>query len=301
MRRIIVSLAVVIMCSSAGVYAQSLGVSRVGEMVKADGSRVYVSPSTTVVVDLTVSRETVKTGPYARFAQKHFGVIAPLADKNVYSLVAANLFYYDTDRPMSFAPSILPEPSSDAVSHRGGADDFPRVLPDRLNAVGKSAEDAAADAAQTIFNLRKRRAELVTGEYAETVYGAGLKAAIERIDQMENEYLELFFGKQTNTTYTVRYYVTPSASQNTAVVCRFKDDSGLMPSADLSGEPVVLECRPQGMAAAAYPQSAKPAKSGVEYRVADMVNCRVMFGKRELGSAEIPMYQYGATVVVPSK
>lgn len=301
MKRIFISLAALLMCSVAGVNAQSLGMTRVGEVVKADGSRVYVSPSTTIVVDLTVSRETIKIGPYARFAQKYFGVIAPLADKNIYTLVSASLSYNDIDHPAAFVKQVLSESNTVALSHRGSESDFPRVLPDRLSASGKSVEDAAAEAAQNIFNLRKRRAELVTGEYAETVYGAGLKVALQRIDQMENEYLELFFGKQTVTTYSVRYFVTPSASQNKEIVCRFKENSGIVLSSDLSGEPVVLECRPQGIATAAYPQNEKQAKSGVEYRVADMVNCRVMFGKSELGSAEIPMYQYGAKVMVSGK
>lgn len=300
MKRIII-LTTVLISLVAGVSAQSLNMIKLQEMIKPDRSHAYYSPVTTVVVDLTVSRETIKTGPYARFAQKFFGVIAPLADKNVYSLISASLSYCDTECFVIPVPTTLPEQTVVTMSHRGSAVEFPRVLPDRLSASGKSAEDAASDAAQTIFNLRKRRADLVTGEYAETVYGAGLQAAIERIDQMENEYLELFFGKQTTTTYTVRYRVTPYSSQNTEVVCRFKEDSGIVPSSDLSGEPVVLECRPEGVASATYPPVEKPSKSGIPYLVADMVNCRVMFGKRELGGLELPMYQYGTVVMISNK
>ena len=51
-------------------YGQVLDVAPVGDAV----------PQTTVVVDITVARESVVTGPYARFAQKYFGVLAPLAD-----------------------------------------------------------------------------------------------------------------------------------------------------------------------------------------------------------------------------
>ena len=62
-------------------YGQVLDVAPVGDAVMPDGRRVYAMPQTTVVVDITVARESVVTGPYARFAQKYFGVIAPLADK----------------------------------------------------------------------------------------------------------------------------------------------------------------------------------------------------------------------------
>lgn len=285
------------------VGAQELGIMKAGEMIKPDGTRAYFVSSTTVVVDLTVVRETVKIGPYARFAQKYFGVIAPLADKDTYSLLSAELGYVDPMNSRSNTLGELPAKQVQRVVPTDMSEDFPRVLPDKLSSAGRSAEESAAAAAQTIFELRKRRADLVTGEYAETVYGAGLQAAIDRIDKMENEYLELFFGKQTKTTYTVRYKVTPSSKDNTFVVCRFRDDSGLIPVNDLTAEPVMLDCRPTNIASSVYPydEKRKPGKGEAIYAVADMVNCRVMFGKRELGNAQLPMYQYGVSTVLPVK
>ena len=185
-----------------------------------DGRRVYAMPQTTVVVDITVARESVVTGPYARFAQKYFGVIAPLADKETYTLRSAVVSRYDPVVTRDLNPGPIPAPHTEIYADTGSAEEFPRVLPDRRSASGSSLENAARDAAQTIFDLRSRRTELITGDYAETVYGAGLATAVERIDRMENEYLELFFGKRSVTTYTVRYYVVPDAEGRTFVVCR---------------------------------------------------------------------------------
>lgn len=294
---------VAVVAISGASFAQTLDMMPIGEMIRPDGSRAYVVPATSVVVDITAAKEVVKTGPYARFAQKYLGVIAPLADKETYSLLSAKMTYFDSESRRHVMPGELPSAQSSVFVHTGSADEFPRVLPDRRDATGKNVEEAAADAAKTIFSLRKRRAELVTGEYAETVYGAGLQAAIERIDKMENEYLELFFGKQVTTQYTMRYTVTPISGDNTTVVCRFREDSGLMPANDLSGEPVLLECRPEGLASSIYPpdrrRTAKP--TDLEYAVADMVNCRIMSGKRELGSASIPMFQYGVKTIFSVK
>lgn len=294
----------VMACAGIGsLQGQTLGMSPVGETTLPDGTKAYVMPQTTVVVDITVTRESIKTGPYARFAQKYFGVIAPLADKDTYTLESARINYYDVNNPQSFNPGALPSPVTTVYSHTVVEGDFPRVLPDRRELQSISPDNAAAKAAQAIFDLRKRRAELVTGDYAENVYGAGLQAAIDRMDMMENEYLELFFGKKTEQTYTVRYSVIPSAGAATTVICRFRPESGLLPADDLSGEPVVLECRPQGAAAAAYPPERRRnfKSTDREYAVADMVDCRVLFERRQLGQAVIPIYQYGTRTVVSGK
>ena len=281
-------------------YGQVLEMMPVGDATMPDGSRAYVLPQTTVAVDLTVSKERVVTGPYARFAQKYFGVIAPLADKETYTLLSASVGLCDAAAVPGRSIGALPAPRTEVYSNNGSAEEFPRVLPDRRSASGSSLEDAAKEAARTIFDLRNRRAELVTGDYAETVYGAGLATAVERMDRMEEEYLELFFGKRTVTTYTVRYFVVPRADAETFVVCRFREDRGVLPADDLSGEPVVLECRPQGMAVSVYPPQRKrsPRTSEAEYAVADIVDCRVMLNKTELGSAVLPIYQYGVRTIL---
>lgn len=43
-------------------YGQVLDVAPVGDAVMPDGRRVYAMPQTTVVVDITVARESVVTG-----------------------------------------------------------------------------------------------------------------------------------------------------------------------------------------------------------------------------------------------
>ncbi len=219
-------LAAVVLAACAGTAAgQALDMAPVGDVAMPDGRRVYMMPQTTVVVDVTVVCERVVTGPYARFAQKYFGVIAPLADKEVYTLRSATLGCYDPLTAPDPVPGALPPSNTAVYGVTEHAEEFPRVLPDRRSATGSSLENAARDAAQAVFDLRNRRADLVMGDYAETVYGAGLATAVERLDRMENEYLELFFGKRIVTTYTVRYRVVPDERSRAFVVCRFREDS----------------------------------------------------------------------------
>lgn len=278
--------------------AQNLKLMPVGETVRTGGERVYVIPSTALEVELTVQKETVQTGPYARFAQKYFGVIAPLADKENYTIVDAAVRVADAGRPEARRePAPMERPRSQEVR-----EPISRVQPDRMSMENMSLESAAQKAAEAIYYMRTRRAELVLGDYAETVYGEGLKMAVERIDRMEREYLELFFGTQRTETYKVRFRIVPDAATTTSVVCRFRTDAGVLPTDDLSGDPVLLECRPQGVAARAYPADPKAGKikGGREYAVPDLTECRVSYGREVLCSVVEPIYQYGVkTVVAP--
>ena len=74
-------------------------------------------------------------------------------------------------------------------------------------------EDAAREAANTIFSLRRHRIELITGEAGENVFGEGLKAALAEIERLEQSYLELFLGKRVVTTETRRYVVYPQSDK----------------------------------------------------------------------------------------
>ena len=86
----------------------------------------------------------------------------------------------------------------------------------------------AQDAANAIFSLRRHRIDLVTGEAGENVFGAGLKAALEEIDRLEQEYLSLFLGKQFRQRIVREFSVVPSKDEPATVVCRFSDTAGLL-------------------------------------------------------------------------
>lgn len=282
--------------------AQNLKISKAGEVTMQDGSMAYVIPSTTLTVDITVRHEKVVTGEYARFAQRYLGVIAPLADKEIYEIESAAIGWFDNDEPPRRTDSGPEEGTFEIISHIEPGTGFMRVLPDRLSPSQKNAEDAARDAANMIYNIRKRRVDLIMGDVGENVYGEGLKAALDRMDKIENEYLELFLGKQSVETYTLRFYIIPEKGKNAYVVCRLNETKGILPTGDLSGEPVMLELKPEGLASAAYPplsadQARKnsrnqPASAG-SYTVADMVVAKITDGRKDYVTERVPVYQMG--------
>lgn len=279
--------------------AQNIHLMRTGDITHPDGTREYVIPTTSIVVDITVRKESVRTGPYARFAQRHFGTIAPLTDKDSYTITDAQIYWYDNNSaPAPQIPALAEAIPPIYTSHIESEGEFLKVRPDKVSSANKSVENAAKDAAQAIFDIRKRRAELISGDYAETVFGEGLRAAIERLDKMENDYLELFYGKHSVSYETVRYTIVPEDDRTVYVICRWSESAGLLPENNLTGQPVILDMKPQKMATVLYPPTLptkkdKNAPPTDDYIVAENTLCRIVEGKRELAKQTIPIYQFG--------
>lgn len=257
-----------------------------------------VMPYTTIKVYLTVERETVLAGPYARYAQRYLGVMAPLADRTVYRTVSARLDYADPERTPE--PIVVQQAAGErVVSHVAGGSGFVRAMPDKVSATDKSTEEMARDAANTIFALRRQRLEILTGDAGE-LYAGGLEATFTEMARMEDEYLALFLGKQTVTTGTVEIDVVPQQGKTNYIACRFTEQDGLLPESDFGGQPVVLTLVPEG---GATPTAAAKAdkRQMVQYRVADFCDCKLTYGQTELARRRIPVYQFGINITAPAK
>lgn len=251
-------------------------------------------PFTTVKVYLTVDKETVRTGPYARYAQKYLGVAAPLADKVSYTLREAHLDYTDPER--TGGNIAIQPPRAFLSSHVNGGSEFPKATLDRMSSIDKTTEDMARDAASMIYTLRKRRFDLVTGEAGENVYGAGMKAAIEEMSRLENEYLSLFMGKQSTVTTVHELDVIPQAGKTNYIACRFSPASGIVPDSDLSAKPVVLTMT-AGEGGVPTPTKGGGDKRATQlYRVANIADCKLSYESTELAHKRLPILQFGQTV-----
>lgn len=252
-------------------------------------------PRTILAVDVEVECERTLAGPYARYAQKFLGLRAPLTDKTVWTVKDARTSLADTETAL-FAGTPAPA-QKQTYDYSEADDEFPRVLVDKTGIGVSTLEDAAREAVNTIYSLRRHRLELITGEAGENVFGAGLQAALDEIDRMEQSYLELFLGKRTFAASSHRYIVYPQADKMKYVVCRFSPTAGLLPASDLTGEMILLEINP------ADPQTTGIAASErepsvVSCRVAAPSECRIISGSREFETVTLPIFEFGRTVYV---
>lgn len=263
--------------------------------VNESGSVVVSNPKTVLAVDITTRTEKIVAGPYARYAQKFLGVRAPLTDKLTSEIVNASVSLADGKNYYTAAAPHAPE--IEVRQHAVCGEDFPHMQVDKQSMSVLALEDAARDAATTIYSLRHHRMELITGEAGENVFGEGLKAALDEIARLEQGYLELFLGKRVVRTTTSRYEVCPEADKKQYVVARFSASAGLLPENDLSGDMVVLQIEPS--AVGQVPSEADPKERNViTCRVAAPSVCRVLSGGKEFGGKSLPIFEYGRNVKV---
>lgn len=268
----------------------------VGTYIDASGALAVSDPSTSVAVDLIVEKEQTVVGPYARYAQKFLNMRGSLVDKTVYSLKGVKLAVTGGEDVIADA---VPAAEVTETSYMGSASEFAKVLPDRMSATAVSEEEAAANAAQAIFSIRKHRMDLITGEAGENVFGAGLKDALAALDAAEQEYLELFFGKRVVTTSVERVVVPMVEGVQSYAVARISSSAGVVAADAKDGDAVTLEVAPSGRARLSSIVEADPkSKTAVKVRVADPSTCTVKVGDKVLTSAVLPLFEMGRTAYI---
>lgn len=291
MKRLLFALALLV---CGGAAAQNPYIAIQGA-VESSAGIVLSQPRTILSVDVTVACERIVAGPYARYAQKFLGVRAPLTDKTVWSVESGSVALLDAASALDAAAPAAP--SERTVSHAEAEGEFPRLQADKNSMNVASLEEAAREAANTIFSLRRHRIELITGEAGENVFGEGLNSALKEIARLEQSYLELFLGKRIVSTLTRRYIVYPEADKRQYVVCRFTPSEGLLPESDLSGDMVLLQIEPSGNVPTDL--AAGPKETNVvACRVADPSVCTLIVGGRVYARAVLPIFEYGRTIDV---
>lgn len=296
MKRIISLMSLAVLACGAATAQNTPYKAVVGTYVDASGALAVSDPSTSVAVDLIVEKEQTVVGPYARYAQKFLNMRGSLVDKTVYSLKGVKLAVTGGEDVIADA---VPAAEVTETSYMGSASEFAKVLPDRMSATAVSEEEAAANAAQAIFSIRKHRMDLITGEAGENVFGAGLKDALAALDAAEQEYLELFFGKRIVTTSVERVVVPMVEGVQSYAVARISSSAGVVAADAKDGDAVTLEVAPSGRARLSSIVEADPkSKTAVKVRVADPSTCTVKVGDKVLTSAVLPLFEMGRTAYI---
>lgn len=296
MKRIISLMSLAVLACGAATAQNTPYKAVVGTYIDASGALAVSDPSTSVAVDLIVEKEQTVVGPYARYAQKFLNMRGSLVDKTVYSLKGVKLAVTGGEDVIADA---VPAAEVTETSYMGSASEFAKVLPDRMNATAVSEEEAAANAAQAIFSIRKHRMDLITGEAGENVFGAGLKDALAALDAAEQEYLELFFGKRVVTTSVERVVVPMVEGVQSYAVARISSSAGVVAADAKDGDAVTLEVAPSGRARLSSIVEADPkSKTAVKVRVADPSTCTVKVGDKVLTSAVLPLFEMGRTAYI---
>ena len=119
---------------------------------ETSGGIVVSQPRTVLAVDVTAERDVTLSGPYARYAQKFLGVRAPLTDKMSWAVTGASVALLDPKACLD-APAPA-QPSRTVMSHATSEDEFSRLQADKNDMAVLALEDAAREAANTMWSIR---------------------------------------------------------------------------------------------------------------------------------------------------
>lgn len=295
MKRIL-SLLALAMLSIATLSAQNnTHCAVVGPYYDATGKLVISDPATTLKVQLTVTKEQTIVGPYAKYAQKFLEIRPALVERTTYTVTGAEICLAE------MGTATLPADATKTVAegYLGSKKEFAKITPDRLSSSIVSTEEAAYQAAQMIFSIRKHRMDLITGEAGENVFGGGLKDALDALDKKEQELLELFLGKKVCSTSTHTYTIPMANGVAEYVVAKFSSQSGLKP-ASADGDAVKLSLADSGATPSftSVQEVEASNKSAIAVRIACLANCSVVAGNKIVGSATLPVYELGRTAYI---
>jgi hypothetical protein len=181
---------------------------------------------------------------------------------------------------------------------------YSKVPVQQSQLIEKNPERRAEEAANFIFNLRKKRLELITGDAESTWNNDGLRAALREIKRLEEEYLSLFLGKTTTGTQSAVFHVTPVAGQEKQlyIAFRFSDTQGLLPADNVAGRPVTLELvsekRVSGMPSNAVSGDDRRVPR-IAYRMPGTVTAHVNDGQTNLLQTRLLIHQFGQILSLP--
>ena len=166
--------------------------------------------------------------------------------------------------------------------------------------VQKSPDARAKEAAEMIFNLRKKRVQIVTGDTDATFSGEAMLAAVSEITRLENEYMSMFIGYSEYSEQQMNYEIVPSKENESQlyVAFRLSDSKGLVPADDLSGKPYLMELVPQDVK---IPDEKGARVKGIvaHYRIPAVCTVKLSDGVNVLLQSRIPVYQLGVESTFP--
>lgn len=314
------------------------------ELGAFQGGVIYMLPRTGIRIQAEVSQEKFFHGPYYEYASKYLGIKnAPSSDGEYWKIADLKLEPFGVPDPtevhkangavasmlslseegvlIGINSQVKAESSKTYTSLFTPSVEIPRELwsemsmhsflegKDSLKHTGdkvKSFEEKAAEAAQDILKLRKRKALLLASKYDKLPPdGKAYQVMVDELNKIIGDYETLFIGKSFKQNHNYVFEVVPDAKANKAIVAfRFSSTTGVMPESNISGKPIMLELEPNSDLTRNAEQKGSPAAgeistSGLFYRTPGSVVARLLSGSDVLAQARVSMAQFGVVSPIP--
>ncbi len=305
----------------------------------ANNCVTYALPKTAVKLHLTESKTTRIRGPFYQYSERYLGLKdVILKDEVVWDIVDVEMepvgIADETKRYAIFTegsatiptlhfaengcissingPAIPTIKEIEKEIMLGGSQqksfDFVPYTEEML--VANSTAKMALEAATYIKRIRENRTLLISGEATHMPDGEGLALALQQMDELEQQFLELFKGKEITEVVEQTVTYLPQKEVERDLVFRFSKFKGIVAKDDLSGEPVHMKVSvvaekvyPSAMPQKEYDAKGKLIKDipdlGLFYRLPANVNLELSVSNNVISDATLKLAQFGQETILP--
>ncbi len=288
---------------------------------------IYSLPYT--VVDITIEAEHVvkKPGEFFKYAKKYLNA-TPITEtseswavKNIivtprgvanseeqYLMQFKNgsapyLLLNDDNLPLAINTEKLPVAEASTLPQAVEAAPTPletpaanQVITEEMMQSQSTAKRAELAAAQ-IYALRQSRTDLITGQADQMPPdGSAMKLIMNNIDTQEAALTAMFLGTEQRSTTVETITYTPAEEATKQVIARISALEGIVPSDDLSGDPIYLSLaitERGNLPVNEKGEVKRFPKGGVAYCIPGKARIDISFDGKMIASNQFDIAQYG--------
>ena len=178
-----------------------------------------------------------------------------------------------------------------------------RVAKKVIESFERTPEQRAAETAELIFSLRKKKIAILTGDTDANYEGGAMGAAIEELNKLDDQYNALFFGTISKRNQTLSFIVTPKASNSSQryTICKISDNEGILPAGSSDGRDLVLQFDTSSAKIYNGPteENLVMSKGKIVYRLPLSLNATILESNKVLAQTRVVVYQFGKMIYFP--
>lgn len=152
--------------------------------------------------------------------------------------------------------------------------------------VDKSNKEKANEAAQKILEIREARFHLISG-YQEVNYGESMEYMNDQLKEMENDYLELFLGKEVKSTDIQTIYYIPEKDKSRDIVYNSPDGNHIEIQLEMDDSTSQL------------PEKPLEKVDNIYYRIPQIATVKIIQNSNTYFNSLIPISQFGVLATAP--
>lgn len=282
---------------------------------------VYYTPQTQIVIDIDYESVILHRGIYADFAKKYLGTAEVVKDDDMWYRITnisthtqtvadhSRMHKVDSNLPLTLTADGILEAYNGVESRKSRVESQesrveshePRVESKVLplleeHIVGKTLAEQAQGAAKLIYRIRENRLYLISGEVDKMpADGRAMELAINKLDEMEQQLVELFVGRIEVEKHRKTIVYTPVATEKTDLAY-FSEQHGFTNATN--GDPIVMNINARRQIKG-NPNSDKkkaPIPSQISYNLPGTANYKVSYLNELSDEADIQVAQFGVDV-----